>query len=72
MTNNKTTKCITCGRQCWICRACNNRTYCEFCNSCNLHGQELPAPEMIRLPRGERGRLFVVTVAFLTDRKSVV
>ena len=44
-------KCTTCGRQCWTCRACNNRTYCEFCNHCNLHGQEPPAPEMIRPPR---------------------
>ena len=61
-------KCTTCGRQCWTCRACNNRTYCEFCNSCTLHGQEPPAPEMIRPPRGERGRLFAVTVAFLTSR----
>ena len=61
-------KCTICGRQCWTCRACNNRTYCEFCNHCNLHGQEPPAPEMIRPPRQERGRLFVVTVAFLTRR----
>ena len=42
------TKCNTCGRQSWTCKACNNRTYCEFCNHCNLHGQEAPAPEMIR------------------------
>lgn len=68
MTHNKTTKCTICGRQCWICQACNNRTYCEFCNSCNLHGQEPPPAEMIRPPRQERGRLFVVTVAFLTRR----
>src|SRR4051812_33375065 len=61
-------KCITCGRQCWMCRACNHRTYCEFCNSCNVHGQDGPAPEMIRPPRGPRGRQFVVTVAFLTKR----
>ena len=61
-------KCTICGRQCWTCRACNNRTYCEFCNHCNLHGQEPPPPEMIRPPRQERGRLFVVTVAFLTRR----
>ena len=61
-------KCTTCGRQCWTCRACNNRTYCEFCNRCNLHGQEPPSPEMIRPPRPERGRLFVVTVAFQTKR----
>jgi hypothetical protein len=62
------TKCVICGRQCWTCKACNNRTYCEFCNSCNLHGQEAPAPEMIRLPRERRGRQFVVTVAFFTRR----
>ena len=62
------TKCNTCGRQCWTCKACNNRTYCEFCNSCNLHGQEAPAPEMIRPPREPRGRQFVVTVAFFTKR----
>ena len=61
-------KCTICGRQCWTCRACNNRTYCEFCNHCNLHGQEPPAPEMIRPPRQARGRLFVVSVAFLTKR----
>ena len=61
-------KCTNCGRQCWTCRGCNNRTYCEFCNSCNLHGQEPPAPELIRPPRAPRGRLFVVTVAFLTGR----
>ena len=41
-----TSKCIKCGRPCWTCRACNNRTYCEFCNHCNLHGQEPPPPEM--------------------------
>ena len=62
------TKCNTCGRQSWTCKACNNRTYCEFCNSCNLHGQEPPAPEMIRPPREPRGRQFVVTVAFFTKR----
>jgi hypothetical protein len=62
------TKCNTCGRQCWTCKACNNRTYCEFCNSCNLHGQEAPAPEMIRPPREPAGRQFVVTVAFFTKR----
>jgi len=61
-------KCTVCGRRCWTCRACNNRTYCEFCNSCNLHGQEPPAAEMIRPPREPRGRLFVVSVAFLTTR----
>jgi hypothetical protein len=61
-------KCIICGRRCWTCRACNNRAYCDFCNSCNLHGQEPPAPEMIRPPREPGGRLFVVSVAFLTTR----
>jgi hypothetical protein len=61
-------KCTTCGRHCWTCKACNNRTYCDFCNSCNVHGQAQPAPEMIRPPREARGRLFVVTVAFLTKR----
>jgi len=61
-------KCITCGRQCWTCRACNNRTYCEFCNTCNLHGQDEPAPELIRPPREPRGRQFVVQVTFLTAR----
>ena len=65
---SKRTKCVICGRQCWTCGKCNNRTYCEFCNSCNLHGQEPPAPEMIRPPREQGGRLFVVTVAFLTSR----
>ena len=63
-----TSKCTTCGRQCWTCRACNNRTYCEFCNACTLHGQDDPAPDMIRPPREPRGRLFVVQVAFLTAR----
>ena len=62
------TKCNACGRQCWSCKACNNRTYCEFCNGCNLHGQDAPAPEMIRPPREPRGRQFVVTVAFFTRR----
>jgi hypothetical protein len=62
------TKCTICGRQCWTCRACNNRTYCEFCNSCNLHRQDSPADEMIRPPRERRGRLFVVTVSFFTSR----
>ena len=27
------TKCVDCGRICWNCRKCHNRTYCEFCNS---------------------------------------
>ncbi len=62
------TKCTTCGRQCWTCKACNHRTYCEFCNSCNLHGQEAPAPGMIRPPREPAGRQFVVRVAFFTTR----
>ena len=44
------TKCVDCGRICWNCRKCHNRTYCEFCNSCNLHGQDEPTPEMIRPP----------------------
>ena len=57
-----------CGRQCWTCRACNNRTYCEFCNHCNLHGQEPPPADVIRPPRQELGRLFVVSVTFLTRR----
>ena len=62
------TKCTTCGLRCWTCRACNNRTYCEFCNRCNLHGQDAPSPEMVRPPRAESGRLFVVSVEFLTKR----
>lgn len=62
------TKCTTCGRVCWTCGKCRNRTYCEFCNSCNLHGQDEPAPEMIRPPREARGRIFLVQVAFLTKR----
>lgn len=62
------TKCTTCGRVCWTCSKCRNRTYCEFCNSCNLHGQEDPTPEMIRPPREPRGRMFLVQVAFLTKR----
>jgi hypothetical protein len=61
-------KCTICGRQCWTCRKCHNRTYCEFCNHCNLHGQDEPAPDMIRPRREPRGRLFVVQVAFLTAR----
>jgi hypothetical protein len=68
MTTRTRSKCTTCGRRCWTCGACNNRTYCEFCNSCNLHGQAAPTAEMIRPPRGEHGRLFVVSVAFLTRR----
>ena len=52
----------------WRCRQCNNRTYCEFCNSCNLHGQEAPAPEMLAAPAVRKGRLFVVQVAFFTKR----
>ena len=63
-----TSKCTICGRQCWTCRKCNNRTYCEFCNSCNLHGQDEPAPHTIRPPRGPGGRLFLVQVAFETAR----
>ena len=47
-------KCTICGRQCWTCRACNNRTYCEFCNHCNLHGQEPPAPEISGRRAGAR------------------
>jgi len=62
------TKCNGCGRRCWTCKACNNRTYCEFCNSCKVHGQEAPTAEMIRPPREPRRRLFVVTVAFFTKR----
>ena len=62
------TKCTTCGRVCWTCGKCRNRTYCEFCNSCNLHGQDDPTPEMIRPPREARGRMFLVQVAFLTRR----
>ena len=31
-----TSKCTTGARICWTCRKCNNRTCCEFCNSCNL------------------------------------
>ncbi len=63
------TKCTTCGRICWTCRKCHNRTYCEFCNSCNLHGQDEPTPEMItdpaaRIPK----RQYVVQVAFFTRR----
>jgi len=62
------TKCTTCGRICWNCRKCGNRTYCEFCNSCNLHGQDEPTPDMIRTPREPRGRMFLVQVSFLTKR----
>ena len=72
------TKCVDCGRICWNCRKCHNRTYCEFCNSCNLHGQDEPTPEMIRPPRDPGGptfaeasagkRLFLVQVAFFTRR----
>ena len=61
-------KCTTCGRQCWTCPQCNHRTFCEFCNSCNLHGQDAPSPDMIRPPRQPRGRQFVVQVAFFTKR----
>jgi hypothetical protein len=62
------TKCHTCGRHCQRCPKCNNRTYCEFCNTCNLHGQGDPTPEMIAKPREKTGRLFVVEVTFLTRR----
>ena len=62
------TKCTTCGRICWNCRKCGHRTYCEFCNSCNLHGQDEPTPEMIRPPREPQGRMFLIQVAFLTSR----
>ena len=61
-------KCTICGRICWSCRKCRNRSYCEFCNSCNLHGQDEPTPEMIRPPRKPQGRMFLVQVAFLTSR----
>ena len=64
----KSTKCVTCGRRCWNCPKSNNRTFCDFCNSCNLHGQDEPAAETIRPPREERGRLFVVLVSFETAR----
>ena len=60
------TKCVTCGRICGTCRKCQNRTFCEFCNTCNLHGQDDPTPDMIRAPRPEPGRMFVVHVAFFT------
>ena len=63
-----TRKCTTCGRVTWTCRQCNRRTFCEFCNSCNVHGQEPPAPEMIQPPRDRQGRLFVVQVEFFTRR----
>jgi hypothetical protein len=65
------TKCTTCGRICWTCRRCHNRTFCEFCNTCNLHGQDEPAPDMIRNPAdrsGRRKRQWVVRVAFFTRR----
>jgi hypothetical protein len=62
------TKCETCGRQCWTCPKCRHRSYCEFCNSCNLHGQHEPAPDMIASPRQRTGRLFVVQVDFLTRK----
>ena len=62
------TKCTNCGRVCWTCQKCGNRTYCEFCNSCNLHGQDDPAPEMIAAPREPRGRMFLVQVSFLTRK----
>ena len=62
------TKCATCGRICWTCRKCQNRTFCEFCNTCNLHGQDDPTAEMIRAPRPESGRIFVVQVSFFTRR----
>ena len=62
------TKCTICGRICWSCRKCNHRTYCEFCNTCNLHGQEEPTPEMIAAPRQPGGRIFLVQVSFLTRK----
>ena len=61
-------KCTTCGRVTWTCPQCYQRTFCEFCNSCNVHGQEAPAPEMIQPPREKQGRLFIVQVAFFTRR----
>jgi hypothetical protein len=65
---SRLTKCTVCGRRCWNCRKCNNRTYCDFCNACNLHGQDEPDPDMIRPPREQRGRLFLVQVSFETTR----
>ena len=65
---SKSTKCTSCGRVTWRCRKCHNRTYCEFCNLCTLHGQDDPTPEMIRPARDKKGRLFVMEVAFLTRR----
>ena len=62
------TKCTTCGRVTWRCRQCNHRAFCEFCNSCNLHGQDAPQPETIRELPARKGRLFVVQIAFLTRR----
>ena len=62
------TKRVTCGRICWSCRKCQNRTFCEFCNTCNLHGQDEPTTEMIGPPREPRGRMFLVQVAFLTKK----
>jgi hypothetical protein len=56
---------------CWTCRRCRNRTFCEFCNTCNLHGQDEPTPEMIRQPSEmarHRKRQWVVQVAFFTRR----
>ena len=62
------TKCTTCGRVTWTCRRCRQRTFCEFCNSCNVHGQDAPTAEMIQPPRESKGRLYVVQVEFLTRR----
>ena len=64
-------KCTTCGRICWTCRRCHNRTCCEFCNRCNLHGQDESAQEMIRDPAAHadrRARQWIVQVAFFTRR----
>ena len=61
-------KCTTCDRWCRTCGKCHHRTYCEFCNACNLHGQDAPEPAMVRAPRPETGRLFLVQVSFLTRR----
>ena len=65
------TKCVDCGRICWNCRKCHNRTYCEFCNSCNLHGQDEPTPEMIRPPREPVGRLLSAVVSPARETPSV-
>jgi hypothetical protein len=66
----KTRRCGGCGRFTTACPKCHHRSYCYYCNSCVLHGQDEPSAELVQQGREieERrcGRQWLVQVAFLT------